>query len=129
MADREQRVCSDLWHACVESLALARKSVVYTKPPVRHRDLILAVDPTIDTDELVHPLLIRLCAAFLDQGVAAWAMPDRDRGLFHAAASLYSGRLGPTEPWSARLRVALAACEHKTSETIIAEELERFGIP
>ena len=129
MADCEQRVCSDLWHACVESLALARKSVVYTKPPVRHRDLILAVDPTIDTDELVHPLLIRLCAAFLDQGVAAWAMPDRDRGLFHAAASLYSGRLGPTEPWSARLRVALAACEHKTSETIIAEELERFGIP
>jgi hypothetical protein len=50
------------------------------KPPVRPRDLIVAIDPAIDTDALVNPLFIRVCAAFLDQGVAAWPMPGRERG-------------------------------------------------
>jgi hypothetical protein len=59
-ADHERRVCSELWHACVEAVALSRPTIAHGRPPVRHRDLIQAFDPTIDTDELVHPLLIRL---------------------------------------------------------------------
>ncbi|MFM8984935.1 MAG: putative inorganic carbon transporter subunit DabA, partial [Planctomycetia bacterium] len=68
----------DLWLACMEAVSLFRPAVVHLRPPARPRDLIVAVEPTLDTDALVHPLLIRLCAAFLDQGVAAWPMPGRD---------------------------------------------------
>ena len=127
--DCERRVASELWHACVEAVALTRASVVHVKPPVRHRDLIRAVDPAVDTDALVHPLLIRLCAAFLDQGVAAWPMPGRERGLLHAAASAYSGRFGPTEPWSSDLRVALRGIREMPAVDVIVAELDRLGVP
>ena len=127
-SDAERRVCSELWHACVEAVAQSRPSVVHLPPPVRHRDLVLGVDRSVDTDEWVHPLLIRLCAAFLDQGVASWAMPERDRGLLAAVVSLYGMPAGPTEPWSARLPAALAACRGLSAEEVIAAELRCFGV-
>jgi uncharacterized protein len=127
--DHERRACRDLWHACVEAVGLARRSIMRTRPPVRCRDLILAVEPAIDTDALVHPLLIRLCAAFLDQGVASWTMPDRGLGLLHATVSLYSGDRGPTEPWSERLPEALRACRGMAAEDVVAAELDRLGVP
>ncbi|MCE9630948.1 MAG: DUF2309 domain-containing protein [Planctomycetia bacterium] len=128
-ADRERRVCSDLWHACLEAMAISHKAFVHVRPPVRHRDLIRAVDPTMDTDELVHPLLIRLCAAYLDQGVASWPMPDREHGLLQAAAGLYAGAHGPTEPWSVHLPAALRACRGLTADEVIVTEIDRLGVP
>ncbi len=128
-ADRERLACSELWHACVESVATSRPAVVHVRPPVRLRDLLRGADPAIDTDDLVHPLLIRLCAAFLDQGVASWTMPDRDRGLLAAAVSLYGGTGGPTEPWSARLPEALVACRGLTADEVIEAEISRCGVP
>jgi len=128
-ADGERRASSDLWHACVEAVALARPTIAYPRPPVRHRDLILAVDPTLDTDALVHPLLIRLCAAFLDQGVASWPMPDRDQGLLAAVVGLYSGRMGPTETWNVGLPAALRDARGRSAHEVIARELDRLGVP
>jgi hypothetical protein len=127
--DTERRVCSDLWHACVEAVATSRPALTHPTPPVRHRDLIRGVHPAIDTDDLVHPLLIRLCAAFLDQGVASWEMPGRDRGLLTAAARLYALPVGPSEPWSAGLAAALADCEDRPAEDVIAAEMMRVGVP
>ena len=129
VSDRERLACGELWHACVESVATSRPTVVPVRPPVRLRDLIRGVDPTIDTDDLVHPLLIRLCAAFLDQGVASWTMPDRDRGLLAAVVALYGTAAGPSEPWSARLPEALAACRGRTAAEVIEAELGRCGVP
>ena len=128
-ASDERRTSSELWHACVEAVALTRPSVTHIRPPVRHRDLILAVDPAIDTDNLVHPLLIRFCAAFLDQGVAAWPMPGRERGLLEAVARIYSGRFGPTESWSAGLPAALRGVRGVHAVDVIADELNRLGVP
>ena len=127
--DGERRAASELWHACVEAVALTRPSVVHVRPPVRHRDLIMAADPGLDTDVLVHPLLIKMCAAFLDQGVAAWPMPGRERGLLEAAARVYSGSLGPTEPWSAALPAALREVLGCPAVDVIVAQLDRMGVP
>jgi uncharacterized protein len=128
-SDDERRASSELWHACVEAVALTRPSVYHGKPPVRFRDLILARDPGLDTDVLVHPLLIRACAAFLDQGVAAWPMPKRRDGFLAAVIDVYSGWLGPSEPWSRGLPRALRQIRGMAAGDVILAELDRMGIP
>ncbi len=120
---------AELWHACVEAAALTRPVVHHERPPVRLRDLVLAIEPTIDSDALVHPLLIRLCGAYLDQGVASWPMPGRERGFLAAIVDLYADPVGPTEPWSARLPAALAAIRGMRALDVIAAELDRLGVP
>ncbi|MBZ0272397.1 DUF2309 domain-containing protein [bacterium] len=54
----------------------------------RHRDALLVLTGR-DADALAHPILIRVCAAFLDQGIAYWPMPDRDAGLYAGTRDLY----------------------------------------
>jgi uncharacterized protein YbcC (UPF0753/DUF2309 family) len=127
--DAVEGEAADLWHACMEAMALAPSAVMHVRPPVRIRDLVVAVDPALDTDALVHPLLIRLCGAFLDQGVAAWPMPGRERGLLAAVADMYANRFGPTEPWSAALSGELAALRGRDAIDVIADEIGRVGVP
>lgn len=55
--------------------------------PARPRDGLLA-QSGLDLDEVVHPLLIRLAGAFLDQGMAYWPMPRRDEGFYRAVRDL-----------------------------------------
>lgn len=128
----EHEAASDLWHACVEASSRSRPSVVHLRPPVRHRDLILAAEPGLDIDELVHPLLIRMVAAYLDQGVASWPMPDRERGMLHSLAGVYGSGTALVEPWSRdvprRLRQACAPGGAAALDTI-ATELDQLGIP
>ncbi len=38
--------------------------------------------------DIIHPVLIRLAAAFLDQGIAYWPMPLRETGLWKAALAI-----------------------------------------
>lgn len=133
----ERAVASDLWHACVESTAGGRAALRHRGPPVRPRDLIRAVRPEIDLDDLVHPRLIRLVAAHLDQGVADWPLPGRSQGLLGAAAALFA-RTGPCEPWTAdlggRFADIAARCAAREPSTdvaidVSAEELTSLGMP
>ncbi len=55
--------------------------------PVRPRDGVLAAAHA-DIDEVVEPHLIKLCAAFLDQGLANWPMPYREEGFWRATLRL-----------------------------------------
>ena len=39
-------------------------------------------------DEIIHPWLIRLCSVFLDQGMAYWPMPHREKGFYESVRAL-----------------------------------------
>ena len=119
----------DLWHACLEAVSLTRPPQPHFTPPVRHRDLIMACEPGLDTDALVHPLLIRLAAAFLDQGVAAWAMPGREEGFLAAASRVLAESLTPAEPWAHGRAEVCRAVGSREPLAVAAEELRRLGVP
>jgi uncharacterized protein YbcC (UPF0753/DUF2309 family) len=89
----ERQAVTRLWRACVEVAGRAAVLQVPERPrPVRHRDLLLAVEG-IDTDAWIHPPLIRFLAGYLDQGLAAWVMPGRRLGIHGCFVQLYETRL------------------------------------
>ena len=47
-----------------------------------------------DLDDQIHPILIRLCAVFLDQGMSPWPMPERERGFYPAVRELLAQPVG-----------------------------------
>ncbi len=50
--------------------------------------------PMPSVNEIIHPWLIRLCAVFLDQGMAYWPLPDREKGFYESVRALLSRRGG-----------------------------------
>ncbi|MCA9004905.1 MAG: DUF2309 domain-containing protein [Planctomycetaceae bacterium] len=78
-----------LWRVCYAGAQRASKTGHHTPQPLRHRDLLLKVSD-IDTDLIVHDVLIRFCAAFLDQGISSWSLPQRNQGFYHAFFQLYA---------------------------------------
>jgi uncharacterized protein YbcC (UPF0753/DUF2309 family) len=116
-----------LWRACgvgVRCAALAEPPPA----PVRHRDWLLAAGE-VDADRLVHELLIPFCGSFLDQGLAPWALPGRERGFYHAFFDLHAGGAA-----GAAWRTSLPAEIHRLREAnlspleSIAESLELLGV-
>ncbi|MDB5352778.1 MAG: hypothetical protein JWN86_4025 [Planctomycetota bacterium] len=118
-----------LWRVCCDGV---RDLPPYTPPPApasRHRDVILEATG-IDTDSLVHELLIRYSAAFLDQGMAPWSLPRRDEGFYRAFCSLYRSPTGPTEQWMKGLPAELGRLEDEAVSPLqcIAESLTYLGV-
>lgn len=92
-AARDPALVADLWRACCQ--AVDRSSCTVNsdrRSALRHRDILHAAT-NIDTDAWVHPLLIAFTSAYLDQGLADWAMPARERGLYACFVDLYGSRL------------------------------------
>ncbi len=87
------------------------------KTPKRVRDYLLAV-AQVDIDEWVHPILIRLSAAFLDQGISHWSMPQRDQGLWACFKSLYNLPLCPPNYLLKNLKVFLNSPEIKDASSL-----------
>lgn len=82
-----------LWRVCGNGIRQA--NTIDTATPLngkvlhrRHRDGLLAGTGE-DSDLWVHDVLIRFCAAFLDQGFADAELPSRERGLFGSFLELY----------------------------------------
>ncbi|HEY8378832.1 MAG TPA: putative inorganic carbon transporter subunit DabA, partial [Nannocystis sp.] len=89
LAALETLLVRDLWAACYRVAKLA--TPLPPPPPPRRlrlRDRLLAA-VAVDAHALVHPLMIRLAAAFLDQGIAYWSLPGRERGFYRAFLDLY----------------------------------------
>lgn len=51
-------------------------------------------EPERSVNEAVHPWLIRLCSAYLDQGMAYWPMPNRGDGFYKSVRTLLARRGG-----------------------------------
>ena len=119
-----------LWRLCCDGV---RDLPPYTKqppPPVRQRDMVFEATG-VDTDALVHDVLIRFCAAFLDQGMAKWQLPRRSEGLYRAFCSLYRhpGRAAATS-WMRGLAQELGRLEDQEIGPLdsILESLDALGV-
>lgn len=118
-----------LWRVCCDGV---RDQPAFSpRPPEapRHRDLLLEATGE-DSDVLVNGVLIRFCAAFLDQGIAAWRMPGRDEGFFRAFVSLYRRPFGPPARWRKALARELDRIEARRIGSLesIEESLRDLGV-
>jgi uncharacterized protein len=119
-----------LWRVCLEGVRRVPQSATPPPAPVRHRDLLLAV-ARVDTDPAVNEVLIRYCAAFLDQGLGHWPLPDREKGFFQSFCSLYRRSAGPPDRWLGGLARELARLQDSGISAIdsACESLTALGVP
>jgi uncharacterized protein YbcC (UPF0753/DUF2309 family) len=117
-----------LWRICHNGVHGVPPSGETAPLPLRHRDLLLMATGR-DADLLVHEVLIRFCAAFLDQGFAGWSLPGREAGFFRSFVELYRDSK-PAETWLRGLPDELRRAERETHSPLesIAESLRLLGV-
>lgn len=117
-----------LWRICRQGIHGLDLPVAH-HDDTRHRDLLLAAVGQ-DTDELVHPVLIRFCAAFTDQGLADWELPHREEGFFRCFSQLYQQSGGPPDRWMRSLAEELRRIEDSGLSPLqcLQESLDLLGV-
>jgi uncharacterized protein YbcC (UPF0753/DUF2309 family) len=118
-----------LWLVCREGVQGADIESQMSAQGKRHRNLLLQATGQ-DSDHLVHDVLIRFCAAFIDQGFAEWTLPDREAGFYQSFLALYGQSGGPMDRWMRGLpkelrRLTIAKVGPLES---IAESLDILGV-
>ena len=94
-----------LWRICRHGIHAVQEPKVKRRSPLRHRDALLQATGH-DSDLLVHDVLIRFCASFLDQGFAQWPLPGREQGFAAAFAGIYRPARWQPERWRAGFAAA-----------------------
>ena len=119
-----------LWKIAPESSSQRQEIPSAKSRYLRHRDL-LRERTGVDTDLLVQEPLIRLSAAYLDQGFAAWELPAREEGFFRAFATLYKQAAFGSHSWLRPVASELHRIEssHLKPLDLIEESLTLLGIP
>jgi len=129
--DDERQAVRRLWNACLEAVRRADKSPVpAVQAPVRHRDWLLAVHG-VDIDAWIHAPLIRFLASYLDQGLAHWSMPERDRGIHGCFLEIYRTSLATQCGRWARSLPRLVSDDHAAERTAldsIGHSLAQLGV-
>ena len=95
-----------LWRVCCDG-ARAAPHYPARHDVIRHRDVLLHTCGE-DSDALVNGLLIRFCAAFVDQGFADWQLPERDQGFYRSFIALYRHARNTPDYWRRDLPDELA---------------------
>lgn len=117
-----------LWALCRNEVRRVKPRATAATPLVRPRDFLLRATG-IDSDRPVNEVLIRFCAAFLDQGIAGWPLPGREQGFLRSFAALYRDS-HPVSRWLRRLPRELKRIEELRLGPleIIDESLHLLGI-
>lgn len=87
-----------LWQVCLDGVGDLPATPDDSTPLIRHRDWLRWAGAP-DADVLVHSVLIPFCAAFLDQGLSSWPLPNREEGFYASFCKLYAQPLGPPVSW------------------------------
>lgn len=122
-----------LWQICRQGVLSLDPSHLATVDAdlsrLRHRDLLVRITGT-DPDSLVHDLLIRFSAAFLDQGFASWELPDRESGFLKSFSTLFRDGLTVTPLWMEGVREELKQLEQQGWDAVqsIEHSLARLGV-
>ena len=130
-------------HSLVERLAAGLKPVL-TYPDLRSRIQAIVesdqaalgrwltlshwCDDTLGTDIVrqINDQLIKWCEAFLDEGHATWAMPEREKGLYQAWKTIAAHEWSPCGISDSGRKIA-ALPEYP--EDALLESLDALGIP
>jgi uncharacterized protein YbcC (UPF0753/DUF2309 family) len=120
---------SALWEVCLEGAGLAGERAPPPSAMPRHRDLLLAA-AGVDIDLMVNDVLIRFCAAFMDQGIAHWTLPERDQGFYRAFCALHA-RENPSSTWWVKglgRELERLRKDEVSALASIAESLDALGV-
>ncbi|MDB5314093.1 MAG: hypothetical protein JWO38_8295 [Gemmataceae bacterium] len=120
-----------LWRVCRQGVE--RVPACPPEPPAfpgRHRDLVLDASG-VDADALVNDLLIPFCAAYADQGLATWPLPDRGEGFFKAFCRLHRQSAGSPARWQRGLAREATRLDDENIGAMesIHESLDLLGVP
>lgn len=118
-----------LWRVCRAGIEQVDLPLAKPARAVRHRDGLLAATGE-DSDALVNELLVRFCAAFVDQGFSHWKLPARELGFFHAFCSVYGEPAGPPSAWLKPLAAELKRLQAEAMSPLesIEESLGILGV-
>lgn len=83
-----------------------------------------------DSYDAIFPELIRLCAAYLDDGLATWTMPRREQGFYVAARALIANGAGAPRAIAHAARTDFEAQEKRaaTAREVVLEILSELGV-
>ncbi len=126
--DWEAFALEALWRSAVRGARLAPLPVAPAAKLLRPRDRVLAAGGP-DADAGVNELLTRFTAAYLDQGVSRWPLPERANGFLAAFVALYTGTAGLLDAWAAKLPEALRAVRGLGATEVVARELDALALP
>ncbi len=127
--DWESFTLRALWRLCCDGVEGLPPFAPHPPAAVRHRDVLLDVSG-VDADLPVHELLTRFCAAFLDQGLAHWELPERRQGIYGSFCALYGQRGGPRAGWRRGLARELRRLRQEQIGPLasIRESLDILGV-
>jgi uncharacterized protein len=101
------------------------------RPPesrgARPRDRVLA-EYGEDVDDRIHPILFRLCAVFLDRGVAGATPLGREEGLLHVFRELHAREGMASRSWLEGVAHRLEEHPDDDADALAIRALHRMGI-
>ncbi len=117
-----------LWRVCLQRLRPAEAPA--PSAPRRPHEALMAARG-VDLDSIVHPPLIRLVGAYLDQGVAYWPMPLREEGLLKASRKIMAQPLSVYRAHLSKIgdEFRAQAVQDMDGEKTVLAMLKRLGVP
>jgi uncharacterized protein YbcC (UPF0753/DUF2309 family) len=117
---------SRLWSVCDSRY----KELPLKEPvkPVRPREAI-ASSHGVDLDDVVNSVLVRLVSSYLDQGLAYWPMPSRDKGLLGATRALFLGTVLSELPVLLQgIRAEFSRQSSMNAEQVVLDQLKTLDL-